>query len=122
MTVAQGLCSAGALVADYCELKDQRGCGGVLHTFLEVSPNPFVGISGSQYYVPVYADLDGDGKADLLVGQRDGTVALYRNVASGFQLVVENDPFAGVEVNGHAVPALFRQGHLRDFRPEEPLL
>ena len=60
-----------------------------------------------QYSAPAFADLNGDGRADLLLGLGDGTLAFYRNEGSSFQLVVgAADPFAGISVDGHSAPAL----------------
>jgi len=44
----------------------------------------FVSVESPGYACPCWADIDGDGRKDLLVGQfADGKVAVHRNVGDG---------------------------------------
>jgi hypothetical protein len=45
-----------------------------------------VRVESPGYAAPCWADLDGDGKQDLLVGQfRDGRIQVYRNEGDGLR-------------------------------------
>jgi hypothetical protein len=44
----------------------------------------FIRVGDPGYAAPCWADLDGDGKKDLLVGQfHDGRITVYRNLGEG---------------------------------------
>ena len=49
--------------------------------FVEVTgvANPFNGVDVGQDATPVFADLDGDGDKDALVGERDGPINFFRS-------------------------------------------
>jgi len=69
--------------------------------------NPF-GLTPSVYtYFPDFADLDGDGDKDLLVGELYGTMQYFKNIGTvsspQFAAPVEN-PFGLVTTNYYAVP------------------
>ncbi|MBQ9435745.1 MAG: VCBS repeat-containing protein [Bacteroidales bacterium] len=74
-------------------------------------------IDVGDFSTPCYFDLDGDGKNDLLIGNRRGHIVYYRHIASSdipqFELVT--DTLGGVDVRdfelsyfGFAVPCFFR--------------
>jgi hypothetical protein len=44
----------------------------------------YIRVESPGYAFPCWADIDGDGKKDLLVGQfRDGKVQIYKNLGEG---------------------------------------
>lgn len=82
----------------------------------EVVTTDYMGLATSglgQSMFPAFGDLDGDGKADMLVGDLQGRIHHFRNVASGavaqFQLVAPNIPDATgspLDVGQFAAPVL----------------
>lgn len=69
----------------------------------------FAGIAVGSSSVPLFADLDGDGLVDLLVGNGRGQIVFYRNTgtASAPRYVIAGTRFANLSVTAAASPALF---------------
>ena len=75
-------------------------------------------IDVGQWAKPQFFDVDGDGKTDMLVGERNGNINYYRNIGSltapAWNLV--NDSLGGVvvaeywNVTGYSVPYMFING------------
>ena len=95
--------------------------GGVGETpqFAEPQDN-YASADVGDYSAPQLFDLDDDGKTDLMVGNRRGKIAYYRNVSVNeipdFQLVT--DALGGVDVRdynnsyfGFSVPHFFRKAN-----------
>ena len=51
--------------------------------------NPFNGVDVGTVSAPSFADLDGDGDLDAVVGEQDGTLRYFQNTGAGFTLVVD---------------------------------
>ncbi|NJD56272.1 MAG: VCBS repeat-containing protein, partial [Nitrospirae bacterium] len=56
---------------------------------------------------PALADVNGDGKPDLIVGNSTGALSLYRNTSKSgsISFVKDNDYFRGVSVGMYGMPA-----------------
>jgi hypothetical protein len=61
-------------------------------------------LPSAYHYAPSLGDLDGDGKADLLLGNWKGGMDFYRNTDSGFKLVKEKA--ADLPRGSNVVPSL----------------
>ena len=51
--------------------------------------NPFNGVDVGNRSAPSFADLDGDGDPDAVIGEQDGNLNYFRNTGAGFTLVVD---------------------------------
>lgn len=58
--------------------------------------------------IPAIGDLDGDGKADLLIGSKSGNIVHYRNISTGstplFKKVTDN--YGSISIGTEAAPCL----------------
>lgn len=61
-------------------------------------------LPAAYHYAPELGDLDGDGKADLILGNWKGGMDFYRNTGSGFELIKQDA--ADLPRGSNAVPAL----------------
>ena len=58
---------------------------------------------------PAFGDLDGDGDADLLIGDESGQLHFFRNQAgpgAAPQFVLFGPNYQGIDVGGHAAPVI----------------
>jgi Ca2+-binding RTX toxin-like protein len=72
--------------------------------------NPFNGINAPSQSAPSFVDLDGDGRLDLVSGERFGTLLAWRNTGSAtapaFTALTGNDnPFNGINVGVYSAPS-----------------
>ena len=67
------------------------------------SNNPFNNINVGSYSTPTFADVDGDGDLDAVVGESNGNLIYYENVGNAtnpnYQAQTgSNNPFDGIDV------------------------
>lgn len=93
-----------------------RNQGDTLPDFAPPAPN-YAGINVGDFSTPQLFDLDRDGRPDLVVGNRRGRIAYYRNAApsGAFDFQFVTDTLGGVDVRdadisffGYCVPRFFR--------------
>ena len=66
---------------------------------------------------PAFGDVDGDGRTDLLCGNSDGTLLLFRNLGDTLPAFAPPAPnYAGIDVGDFSTPQLFDLD--RDGRPD----
>ncbi len=73
------------------------------------SNNPFDGIDVGTRAKPTFADINGDGKLDLVVGETDNNLNYYQNTGTFSNPVYtkktgSNDPFNGIDVGLTSTP------------------
>ncbi|MDX2286710.1 MAG: FG-GAP-like repeat-containing protein [Bacteroidia bacterium] len=79
-------------------------------TVVTGSSNPFDGVDIGADSAPAFADLDGDGDYDCVIGESDGTLNYYMNTgtASSPAFTVQtgsSNPFNGFDVGATSAPA-----------------
>ncbi|MFN9176531.1 MAG: FG-GAP repeat domain-containing protein, partial [Synechocystis sp.] len=71
--------------------------------------NPFNGIDVGYLSTPTFADIDGDGDLDAIVGERDGILNYSKNTGSSTAPVYTAqtgtaNPFNGIDVGAYSTP------------------
>jgi hypothetical protein len=67
--------------------------------------NPLAGIDAGDWSVPAFADLDGDGRLDLIAGDASGFMIARRNTEQGF-VPFTTDVLAGANEGAATAPAM----------------
>ena len=85
----------------------RKNPSGSLIEFTELTglDNPFNTIDVGGVAAPEFADIDGDGDPDLVVGESNGTVKYFLNESIGFNLVFTektstDNPFSSINTGG----------------------
>jgi len=73
--------------------------------------NPFNGIDVGVSSTPTFADIDGDGDLDAIVGESGGTLKYYKNTGSSTAPIYTvqtgaANPFNGIDIGSQSAPTL----------------
>jgi Ca2+-binding RTX toxin-like protein len=79
----------------------ERGADGVFAP----TANPFGALGAFTDVKPAFADLDGDGRLDLVAGTLDGTVQIFRQMEDGSFAPFAVDPLPGAGRSMQTAPA-----------------
>jgi hypothetical protein len=90
-------------------LKFYENVGGKMTPSWQFDANVFAGIDVGTFAAPAFADVDGDGRLDLFVGNREGELFFYRN-----------ESVVAVESKARRIPASvsLHQNYPNPFNPE----
>ncbi len=88
------------------QLNLYRNTGSRTAPRFELVSDTFGDIDAGRRSTPLLHDLDGDGKADLLLGNEAGEIRLWRNVSTGSTIDFVVDSTIVARVPGNAAPAL----------------
>ena len=75
------------------------------------SDNPFDGFDVGAHSIPIFADISGDGKLDLVVGEEDGNLNYYLNESANGTITftaktaASDNPFDGFDFEHYSAPA-----------------
>ena len=94
-----------------------RNIGNVYYSVFEKVDNYFSGIDASRYPIPDMADVNNNGKPDLVLGfSEDGTVKVYYNIGSDSVAVFsESNSITLGDVGLYAYPVFCDPDHDGDF-------
>jgi Ca2+-binding RTX toxin-like protein len=75
-------------------------------TQLSQTQNPFRDLSVDYMATPTFADLDGDNDLDLIVGDENGTLSVWRKDSAGYTALSGSaNSFVGIDVGDNSEPS-----------------
>ncbi|MBI4062291.1 VCBS repeat-containing protein [Candidatus Gottesmanbacteria bacterium] len=82
-----------------------RNTGSATSPTFVLDATSYGGIDVGNYSGPAFADLDGDGDFDLVIGEYYGTLRYYKNIGSNTQASFQADPLlSGIDVGTSSAP------------------
>lgn len=92
-----------------------EGIGSVT-TLSQISESYFA-IQAGEFSSPVFADIDGDGDADLFIGKKDGRIDFYENIGTAQSALWNfvSDQYNSIDVGSYAAPAFVDIDHDTDL-------
>ncbi|MCC6761300.1 MAG: VCBS repeat-containing protein [Chitinophagaceae bacterium] len=89
--------------------KNTGTIGSPVFSLQSGASNPFNGVDVGNYAAPAFADIDGDGDKDALIGAGDGTLKYYKNTGTTAAPVFTlqsgaADIFSTIDVGNNAAP------------------
>jgi hypothetical protein len=90
-----------------------RNTSTLNNTSFELVTSDFLNIKSKNYYgvFPTFGDITGDGIDDLIMGHVNGSISLYKNIASSNTIpanfVLETDSMPNVYTSSYGAPCVF---------------
>ena len=92
-----------------------KGIGPV--TSLSRITESYFAIQAGEFSSPAFADIDGDGDADLFIGKKDGGMDYYENIGTTQSALWNfvSDQYSSIDVGSYAAPAFVDIDHDNDL-------
>ena len=92
-----------------------EGIGPVIS--LNQTTESYFAIQAGEFSSPVFADIDGDGDADLFIGKKDGRIDFYENIGTDHSALWNfiSDQYNSIDVGSYAAPAFVDIDHDNDL-------
>jgi len=89
---------------------------GPVTSLSQITENYFA-IQAGEFSSPAFADMDGDGDADLFIGKKDGRMDFYENIGTAQSALWNfiSDQYNSIDVGSYAAPAFVDIDHDTDL-------
>ncbi len=88
------------------ELNFYRNVGTAGDPSFELVSDRFADIDVGRRSFPTFADINGDGNAELFIGSETGEISMYREEFSTAALSFKHDPTFSLSLNNYSTPSL----------------